>query len=183
MSPVALAGHERYTAAMKLFPTLLSAVLAWTCASALAQWQWIDKDGRKVFSDRAPPPDVLEKNILKRPANRGPSNAAADSAVSDTPAAAPALPLASKDRGVDKELEAKKKQAAEAEVAKRKAEEERQTKAKIENCANAKQAKVTYDSGMRVARTNANGEREYLDDAARASELKRIQAVINTDCQ
>jgi hypothetical protein len=34
----------------------------------LAQWQWIDKDGRKVYSDRSPPSDIQEKNILKRPA-------------------------------------------------------------------------------------------------------------------
>ncbi|HZY15413.1 MAG TPA: DUF4124 domain-containing protein, partial [Ramlibacter sp.] len=26
--------------------------------AAAAQWQWLDKDGRKVFSDRAPPPDI-----------------------------------------------------------------------------------------------------------------------------
>jgi hypothetical protein len=43
----------------------------WPAASfavtALAQWQWIDKDGRKVYSDRSPPSDIPEKNILKMP--------------------------------------------------------------------------------------------------------------------
>jgi hypothetical protein len=34
--------------------------------AASAQWQWIDKNGKKVFSDQAPPPDVPEKNILRR---------------------------------------------------------------------------------------------------------------------
>ncbi|WP_216088085.1 DUF4124 domain-containing protein, partial [Shigella flexneri] len=29
--------------------------------------QWVDKDGRKVFSDRPPPVDVPAKNILKQP--------------------------------------------------------------------------------------------------------------------
>jgi hypothetical protein len=84
---------------------------------------------------------------------------------------------------IDKELEAKKKQAADAEVAKRKADEERVTKAKIENCARAKQAKTSFDSGVRIARTNAAGEREIMDDAARAAEAKRIQGIINTDCK
>ena len=37
---------------------------------AQAQWQWIDKDGRKVFSDRAPPSDIPDKNILKQPGSR-----------------------------------------------------------------------------------------------------------------
>ncbi|MES2052695.1 MAG: DUF4124 domain-containing protein, partial [Pseudomonadota bacterium] len=30
--------------------------------TALAQWQWLDKDGRKVFSDRSPPAEVQEKD-------------------------------------------------------------------------------------------------------------------------
>jgi hypothetical protein len=84
---------------------------------------------------------------------------------------------------VDKDLEEKKKQAADAEAAKRKAEEERVTKAKVENCARAKQGKATYDSGVRISRSNATGEREVLDDAARAAELKRIQSVIDSDCK
>ena len=98
-----------------------------------------------------------------------------------TPAPAPAL-AASKPAG-DKTLEAKKKQAEEAEAAKRKAEEERIAKAKAENCTRAKQAKATFDSGVRVSRTNANGEREVLDDAARAAETQRIQGIIDSDCK
>ncbi len=167
---------------MKLLPTLLSAVLACTCATAFAQWQWIDKDGRKVFSDRAPPAEIPEKNILKRPAGRTASVTIAPvEAASAT--AAPALDPAGKNAGVDKDLEAKKKQAADAELAKKKADEERATKAKIENCARAKQSKATLESGVRTSRTNAAGEREVLDDAGRAEELKRVQAVIASDCQ
>ena len=83
---------------------------------------------------------------------------------------------------MDKELEAKKKQAADAEAAKKKTEEEKITKAKIENCARAKQAKATMDSGVRIGRVNVAGEREVMDDVARAAEVKRIQAVMATDC-
>ena len=36
---------------------------------------------------------------------------------------------------------------------------------------------------MRIARTNEKGEREVLDDAARASEVKRAQSIIDSDCQ
>ncbi|APW44799.1 DUF4124 domain-containing protein [Rhodoferax saidenbachensis] len=172
---------------MKLLPTLLSVVLACTCATAFAQWQWIDKDGRKVFSDRAPPADILDKNILKRPAGRGVSTptpvAEASEAAAPNAPAAPAAGAGPKTSGVDKELEAKKKLAADAELAKKKAEEERITKAKIENCARAKQAKATFDSGVRMSRTNAKGEREIMDDAAREAEGKRIHAIITADCQ
>ncbi|MBX9817281.1 MAG: DUF4124 domain-containing protein, partial [Burkholderiaceae bacterium] len=62
-------------------------------------------------------------------------------------------------------------------------DEERVAKAKIENCARAKQAKATFDSGVRLSRTNAAGEREVMDDAARAAEAQRIQGIINTDCK
>ena len=37
---------------------------------AYAQWQWVDKDGRKVFSDQPPPPGTPNDKILKRPGNR-----------------------------------------------------------------------------------------------------------------
>ena len=167
---------------MKL-SALLPLVLVMTCTSALAQWQWLDKDGRKVFSDRAPPPEVLEKNIIKRPGPAG--KAAAEVAATPEPGAEPAAAAVSapKTSGVDKDIEAKKKQVADAEAAKLKAEQEKVTKAKVENCARAKQAKVTYDSGVRLSKTNASGEREIMDDAARAAEGKRIQSIIDSDCK
>jgi len=182
---------ERYTSAMKLLQTLFAIVVGCTCVSASAQWLWIDKDGHKVFSDRTPPPGTPDKNILKRPSGRAASTLpAAEAAAADQPAAAdaapgaaPVAPAANKNTGVDKDLEAKKKQAADAEAAKRKEEQDKIAKAKIENCARAKQAKATFDSGVRISRTNAAGEREVMDDAARAAELKRIQGILATECQ
>ncbi len=170
---------------MKMIHLLLMAALAGLGGAASAQWQWIDKDGHKVFSDRAPPTEIPDKNILKRPGNRVPMVAASDAVAGEAaPAAVPALPLPAKQAGgLDKELEAKKKQAQEAEAAKRKAAEEEIAKAKIENCARAKQAKTTFESGIRVVNTNAAGERVYMDDAARAQELKRIDGVIARDCR
>ncbi len=171
---------------MLIKKTLVMIALACSAVSALAQWQWIDKDGRKVFSDRAPPPDVAEKNIIKQPfkAAKGPTVVAAEPVTQEAAAAPPANAASNpKMSALDKEVEAKKKQAADAEAAKVKAEQERVTKAKIENCARAKQAKATYDSGARMAKANSAGEREILDDAARAAEIKRIQAVIDSDCK
>jgi hypothetical protein len=151
--------------------------------AASAHWQWIDKDGQKVFSDRAPPADIPEKNILKRPSDR-PSTTSASNVPSLAPAALPqGAASALKLSGVDKELAEKKAKTDEAEAAKRKATDEKIAKAKIENCARTKQAKSNYESGIRIARTNEKGEREILDDAARASELKRIQSIIDSDCQ
>lgn len=157
-------------------------VIAAACfmsVAASAQWQWVDKDGRKVFSDRAPPADVLEKNIVRRPGVRATPEPSSNNVVAPTPPTATNVPQPS---GVDKELAEKKKQAEQAEIAKKKAEEQKQLQAKQENCSRAKQAKATYDSGMRMAKTNEKGEREILDDTARAVESKRIQSVIESDC-
>jgi hypothetical protein len=168
---------------MKLLKLLLTLTLATASLGVFAQWQWIDKDGRKIFSDRGPGAEVPEKNILKRPAGSVP--AAAPSSLGDPApvSAQEAVPKPQKDSGIDKTLEAKKKQTEAADAAKRKAEEERVSKAKAENCKLARQAKATLDSGVRIARTNAAGEREYMDDAARLAESQRLQGVIDSDCK
>jgi hypothetical protein len=131
---------------------------------------------------------VNDKNIVKRPglASRAAPPADAADASAGTATAADAAASSSggpKNSGVDKDIEAKKKQMADAEAAKAKAEQEKIVKAKIENCARAKQAKATFDTGVRLSKTNAAGEREILDDAGRAAEGKRIQSVIDSDCK
>lgn len=174
---------------MKSTLRLLVASASLMSLLAHAQWQWLDKDGKRVFSDRPPTAEVPEKNILKRP-GRAPAPAApaaADEAKGDvTPSAAAAAQAAAgatpKLSGVDKDLAQRKKAAADADAAKRKAEEEKVEKARAENCARARQAKVTLDSGVRMSRTNAAGEREVFNDDIRASEGKRVQAIIDSDC-
>jgi hypothetical protein len=173
---------------MKLITAFLFCALAALATPVFAQWQWTDHDGRRVFSDRPPPADIPEKNILKRPAARAaaerpPQNentGEADAAAANAPlavASQPKVPV------VDKELAAKKKQLEEAELAKKRVEEERILKARVENCARAKQAKATLDLGTRLVRANKAGEREIMDDTARAAEGKRIQSIIDSDCR
>lgn len=170
---------------MRIIRYLLICTIGLTCLAALAQWQWTDKDGRRVFSDRAPPAEVPEKAILKRPGNQRAAASPASAATTTLSRASAAQDAASvpKLSGVDKELAAKKKKAEEAQLAKRKDEEERILKAKIENCDRAKQAKASLDSGVRIARFNEKGERQIMDDAARAAEMQRIQSIISSDCQ
>ncbi len=174
-----------------ILPPLVAGLLGLSTVTAFAQWQWLDKDGRKVFSDRAPTGDVPEKSIIKRPggiAKAPPTAASAGDENSATPnpkvAAAVSQNAVSvpKLSGVDKDLEQKKKQAADAEAAKKKAEDDKLAKAKAENCARAKLAKTTLESGVRMGRTNAKGEREVMDDAARAEEAKRAQSIIDSSC-
>ena len=170
------------------FKTFAMALAAASFAlSALAQWQWIDKDGRKVFSDRSPPADIKDKDILKRPGGRG---SVAVTAAGETAAVTPAMatsaavkPGAPKLSGKDAQLEAKKKQAEDEESAKKKGEEEKIAAAKAENCNTAKRYLTTLDSGVRIADTNANGEREVMGDGKRADEKKRAQGLADTNCK
>ena len=153
-----------------------------------AQWQWTDKDGKKVFSDQAPPPDIPERNIVRRPGAPGPrSNFSPAGSVpqAGAVAVAPAASAASglRPSGVDKDLEEKTRKAEEAEKAKQAAEAQKVAKAKADNCTRARQGKATFDSGIRVARLNAQGEREIMDDKARATEQQRLQSVIDNDCK
>jgi len=155
-----------------LFGAALAASL-----TASAQYQWIDKDGRRIFSDQAPPADVPLKNILAQPRGEHIGEVAAPAEQASAPA-----PVSSAPSGVDKSLEDKKKQAEAAEAAKKKAEQDKIAAQKADNCKRAMNAKATLDSGVRVARTNAKGEREFLNDKERASETKRLQEIIASDC-
>ena len=153
-------------------------------ASALAQWQWIDNTGRKVFSDTAPPPGIPDKNILKQPGAKlpvaSPASAEDKEAPKSTSATAPTLKP--ENSGKDEALEAKKKQAEEAEKAEKKAAAERLARARAQNCTQAKPSKATYESGVRVVTTNAKGEREFVDDAQRAAQIQRLNEIIQSDC-
>lgn len=170
---------------MKPHKLLLLTVACTWALGASAQWQWLDKDGRKVFSDRPPPQDIPEKSILKQPHGRpmAPAPVAAASAADTAPATAAKPAASAAGSGKDKALEEKKAQAEAAEAAKKKAEEQKLAQARAENCKRAREGKATLDSGVRMARTNEKGEREVLDDTQRAAELKRINGIIQSDCK
>jgi hypothetical protein len=166
---------------------LVLVLAGWAFAlSATAQWQWIDKDGRKVFSDRPPTADIKDKDILKQPGGRGraPANPAAAEATGDTAAAAPAAkPNVPKISGKDAELQAKKKKLEDDEAGKKKAEEEKVALGKADNCSRAKQGLASFQSGVRIATVNAEGEREVMDDNKRATESGRLQSIVDRDCK
>ena len=175
---------------MKPSLCLFLLVLGLLPLSASAQWAWTDKDGHKIFSDRAPPAEVPDKSIFKRPGRASSpiaqnTNATADTGEPAAKASAPALQsgLGAKAAGVDKELAERKKKDEQAQTALRKAEEERISKAKADNCQRARQAQKGLESGIRLSRINSQGEREVMDDAARAVEAKRLQSIADSDCK
>jgi hypothetical protein len=155
---------------------ILGALLA---VPAQAQWKWRDKNGQTQYSDLPPPAGIAESDILQRP--NAAQRAAPAAAVAASGAASGAPALAPK--GSDPELEAKRRKAEQEVAAKKKAEDEKLAIAKADNCMRAKGQLRTLDSGERIARTNDKGEREFMDDAARAAEAKRTQDIIASDCK
>jgi hypothetical protein len=155
---------------------ILGALLA---VPAQAQWKWRDKNGQTQYSDLPPPAGIAESDILQRP--NAAQRAAPAAAVAASGAASGAPALAPK--GSDPELEAKRRKAEQEVAAKKKAEDEKLAIAKADNCLRAKAQIRTLDSGIRIARTNDKGEREFMDDAARAAEAKRTQDIIASDCK
>lgn len=157
------------------------AILALACTlplAAAAQWQWVDKDGRKVFSDKMPPPDIPPERILKGPKGQmqvlAPAPADAAAAPNDGP-----VPHVA---GKDKALEEKKKQIAAAEERKRKDEDAKYAALRADNCSRARSAKASYSAGTRMTRIDDKGQTVYLSDSDRAAELKRLDEVIARDC-
>ena len=151
---------------------------------AAAQWKWKDKDGRVQYSDVPPPSSVKESDILQQPsAARRLAPATPAPAASATPSAAPSASGGTSAPKVDPELEARRKKTEELENAKKKEEEQKIAAARKENCSQARAHMKTLDEGFRIARTNANGEREVLDDADRAVEAKRTREAINSNCK
>ena len=147
---------------------------------AAAQWKWRDAHGQTQYSDLPPPPGTPDKDILQRP---GAGSAARRAAAAAAPAsAASAAPLAAA-RASDPELEARRKKAADEAAAKKKAEDDKVAAARAENCRRAQAQMRTLDSGIRIARVNEKGEREIIDDAARAAETKRTQGIIAAECK
>ena len=150
---------------------------------ALAQWQWLDAQGRKVFSDRAPPSDIPAKSVLRQPGHASsnpvpviaPSDTAGTEAATTTAKAKPA-------DGQDKALEEQKRKLQDEEAAKEKVKQASLERQRKDNCARAQQSKTALSSGQLVANVNAQGERGFMDDATRSNELKRANDMIASDC-
>jgi len=160
----------------RLSVVVLSALLGITMAMpAAAQWKWRDKSGQIQYSDLPPPSGTADQDILQRPQPQVPQRRAS--------APMPAASGASGARGVDPELDARKRKTEQDQAAKQKADDERLAAARAENCNRARSYMRSLDDGSRVVRHNEKGEREFLDDKARAEEVRRTREIIASDCK
>ena len=152
------------------------ACLLWWSGPAEAQWKWRDSRGQVHISDIPPPRDVPDKDVLQRPeitARRPPPAAPAASVAASAPARA----------AVDPELEERRKRTEQEQAARAEADKLKAAAVRKDNCQRARDQLATLDSGQRIARIKADGEREILDDDARAKEAKRTREIIASECR
>jgi hypothetical protein len=158
--------------------SLIAVALATAYSPALAQYTWRDAKGQLHASDQPPPHDIPDKNIIRRPVarqGRPVVQTVADAASSSRSAAASAP--------VDAELQKRRALAEQEAKAKAQAEEQKQAARRAENCQRARSHLASLDSGSRIIRMDARGERVVLDDASRAREAAEARGVIASDCR
>ena len=149
--------------------------------AAHAQWKWRDSRGQIHISDIPPPRDVPDKDVLQRPDPTVRKPAA--SPVPAPAASAPGGTAATAKPPVDAELEEKRKQAEQEKAARAKADEQKAAAVRKDNCERARSQLATLESGQRIARIKADGEREYMDDDQRAKETQRARQAIASECR
>ncbi len=157
-------------------------MLATVALPAAAQWKWRDSSGQVHASDIPPPRDVPEKNIMQRPDPdaRVPARAAAPAA---SAAAVAQAASAGAKPAIDPQLEEQRRKLEQDKLAREKTEADKQVALRKENCQRAQDKLNTLDSGQRIARVKANGEREILSDEQRAAEVSRTRQAMATDCR
>lgn len=153
----------------------LAAMLVFSAGAVAQQYKWVDKSGRTQYGD-APPPGV-KATPLRAPAGPAAPPAATPSDGNSSAAKSGPLTPAEQEAAFRKrKLEAQKEQEKQAATAKEAAE-------KKENCARAQEYLRTLDSGQRISRADAKGERYYLEDAQIAQEKIQARQAVQSWCK
>jgi hypothetical protein len=136
-------------------------------------YRWVDADGKVRYGD-TPPPGAKTSSI--KGAQSGGTAAAAPAAGSKDAKKGPLT-------AAEQEQEYRKRQA-EAGKSAEKAEAERRAKTeRNEACERTKEYLSTLQSGQRIARTDAKGERYYMEEAQVAQEVAKAQQSMQQACK
>lgn len=157
-------------------------------------YQWRDAQGNVHYSDtpppsekvrtvkdRTPPPPVVHETApadSAAPQGEAPADGSAPG-TKDGAAAEPAKPKTTAEKDADFR---KRRLAASEEQAK--AEKERQRNEEIRRYCDQARGQITaLQSGRRISRYSPSGEKELLDEKARADELERAQKYVSENCK
>lgn len=142
------------------------ALFIFTLNAHAAAHKWVDADGTVHYSDSIPPEVTTAETVR--------SISRKDQA--DAPATVPSKSIA------EREAELKKSKQEKEEFSQRKTQEEANTDEKKRSCEVARQNLRTLEEGGRIVTYDANGERTYLDDSARAQRLAEAQKSVLENC-
>ncbi|MEP6608134.1 MAG: DUF4124 domain-containing protein [Burkholderiaceae bacterium] len=173
--------------------TILAAIVlaGMTSTPSEAQWAWKDANGRLVYSDRPPPTDIKPAQIVRQPntqtlANPAPASGPIDDAAKTSDPKSPdarSVPAANAPKTVaEREMEFRKRQQERAESDKKSAEEQTKSAARTAECERARGYMKSLEDGVRVTRTDAAGNREFLNDEQRSAEVERTRKIIQGTC-
>lgn len=161
-----------------------------TSTPSEAQWAWKDGNGRLVYSDRPPPSDIKPASIVRQPntqalANPAPASGPLDDAAKADGKSAEGKTAPAPDAPktvAERDMEFRKRQQERAENEKKAAEEHNKSATKTAECERARGYMKSLDDGIRIARTDASGNREFLTDEQRAAEADRTRKIIQSTC-
>jgi hypothetical protein len=146
--------------------------LAFAAAASAQLYRWVDKAGNVHYSD-TPPPGV-KATALQPSGASAPPPAAGDAAAKDAKKG-PLTPA-------EQEADFRKRQTGAQKAREKEDQASRDAQAKQDNCARAQETLAALESGQRIARTSASGERYYVDDDQRAAETEKARQSVNSWC-
>lgn len=149
---------------------------------AAAQWAWKDDTGRTVYSDRPPPANVKAEQILRQPSAQSMGAPSANPAPQEGKADGKDAPKAGPKTLAEREMEFRKRMQDNADAEKKQAEEQARNEQRSAECERLRGYLRALEEGQRIARTDAQGNRELLDDAQRASEVRRVREGLGRSC-
>jgi len=134
-------------ARVRIAAVLLLGLLPLTCAAQVYQYK--DAQGRTVFSDTPPPGANATKKSLNVPQPSGDATRSTQ----------------------DKLQEFQKRREDRLEAESKAAKEQAEKDKAAENSTRARNRLTALQSGQRIVRFNAQGEKEYIDDPTREKEI------------
>lgn len=154
---------------MRANPVFLALLLLAAGTADAQLYKWVDKDGKVRYGD-TPPPGAAISSIKAPPAG----------AAAPAPDAKGAkAPLTEAER----EQAFRKRQADAAKAADKADADLRAKQEQSENCARMQENLRSLESGQRIMRFNAAGERYYLDDAQTAQEAANVRKSMQQVCK
>lgn len=147
-----------------LFPLALGVAMLVFAGQSLAQvLRCVGAGGRVEFASVCPPGTKAEPTGIRN--NPGASSATPEKSLAE--------------RGAD----FRKRQAEQQEIAKKAEDKAREAADRAANCESAQAYLKSLQIGARIVRTDPKtGERVFLEDADRQSEIQRAQRAVDSNC-